>query len=286
VLRKGGDGDYGFADASLAIGSKVGRYFGVVSMLPALFLTLWTAALLNSNAWRTAPDLKLIAIRLGNWSLTGIAWLLVATLLVALFLHPLQFAMTQLLEGYWGSSKLATRGTQARIVHHRKQLRKFATRAEEFKEHWTTIVDNILSENFRAAIEQGNADERNNPAGWHEEQLENRRVKFLGGEQGDQYIGSAAAEQAAARSSDRYPAADRIMPTRLGNALRSVEDTAGKQYGLDAILTAPHLALVAAERHVKYLHDSRQQMDTSVRLCAVSLLATALSVASLLTDGL
>jgi hypothetical protein len=70
------------------------------------------------------------------------------------------------------------------------------------------------------------------------------------------------------------------MP-RLGNALRSVEDTAGKQYGLDAILTAQHVALVAAERHVKYLHDSRQQMDTSVRLCIVSLLATALSVASL-----
>ena len=88
-----------FADASLAIGSKVGRYFGVVSMTPALFFTLWAAALLNSNAWRTAPDLKLLATRMGNWSLTVIAWLLVATLLVALFLHPLQFAMTQLLEG-------------------------------------------------------------------------------------------------------------------------------------------------------------------------------------------
>jgi hypothetical protein len=44
-----------FTDMSLALGSKVGRHFGIVSVLPALFLTLWTGALISSDSWRGKP---------------------------------------------------------------------------------------------------------------------------------------------------------------------------------------------------------------------------------------
>ena len=77
-----------------------------------------------------------------------------------------------------------------------------------------------------------------------------------------------------------------MMPTRLGNALRSAEDTAGQQYGLDAITTAPHFALIAPESHVAYLRDSREQFDLAVRLCSVSLLATVITVPAVFADGL
>ena len=75
------------------------------------------------------------------------------------------------------------------------------------------------------------------------------------------------------------------MPTRLGNALRSAEDNIGSQYGLDAILTAPHVALIAPAEHVSYLNDSRQQLDTSVRLCVVALIVTIETAGCLLSDG-
>ncbi|WP_143168770.1 hypothetical protein [Amycolatopsis australiensis] len=51
------------------------------------------------------------------------------------------------------------------------------------------------------------------------------------------------------------------------------------------MLTAPHFALVAADKHVQYLRDTRQRMDTSVRLCVVSLLGALEAVACLVTDG-
>jgi hypothetical protein len=270
----------------LSLGSKIGRHFSIVSMLPALFLTLWGAVLVESDAWRARPSLSLLGERLGRWSLNGVAWLLIVTLVIALFLHPLQFAMTQLLEGYWGSSALARFAMQHRIVHHRRRKSKFGERADAFEELRIKEVDRILATNFQHQNEQGAVDEKDDPAGWNEDERDNRHRHVLAGMQGDPLTSYYAAEAEAAKVQDRYPPADRIMPTRLGNILRRAEDKAGKQYGLDAILTAPHLTLVAAERHVQYLRDSRQQLDTSIRLCVVSLIATALSVASLLTDGL
>jgi hypothetical protein len=71
----------------------------------------------------------------------------------------------------------------------------------------------------------------------------------------------------------------------LGNTLRRYEDRVGTQYGLDAITTAPHFSLVAPEAHVAYVRDTRQLLDTTVRLCFVSLLAAVLTVAALVTDG-
>jgi len=85
---------------------------------------------------------------------------------------------------------------------------------------------------------------------------------------------------------DNYPAPDRVLPTRRGNTLRAFEDSAGKQYGLDAITTAPHFFLIAPDRHMQYVRDSREQLDIAVKLCTVSLIATVITVALLLPDGL
>jgi len=47
----------------------------------------------------------------------------------------------------------------------------------------------------------------------------------------------------------------------------------------------PHLALVAPPEHVAYLDDQRAQLDAAVRLSLVNLLATALAVGFLWSDG-
>ncbi|MGH3771060.1 MAG: hypothetical protein ACRDRW_06655 [Pseudonocardiaceae bacterium] len=65
--------------------------------------------------------------------------------------------------------------------------------------------------------------------------------------------------EAAEKRPQRYPKEiNRVMPTRLGNALRRFEDAAGSQYRLDAILTAPHFSLIAPDEHTQYLRESRQ----------------------------
>jgi hypothetical protein len=263
-----------FAESTLNIGSRVGRYFGLVSMLPALFLVLWSAALATSGAWSGPPHPDWIGPRVGGWSLTGVAWLLLASLATGLFLHPLQFAMTQVLEGYWGYSRVARVLLWARIRHHRRRLQ--ATRRAVDR------LDDRLAKRIDETIERIR---RSDPARVTETSVEQQERIVLHTPEGNGLGGLLAAGEAAQHASEQFPEIDRIMPTRLGNALRREEDRAGRQYGLDAMLTAPHLALVAAEKHVQYLRDTRQQMDTSVRLCVVSLLGAAEAVACLFTDG-
>jgi hypothetical protein len=260
-----------FAESTLNLGSRIGRYFSLVSMVPALFLVLWSVILAASGAWQGKPDPGVIGSRVGSWSLASVAWLLLASLATAFFLHPLQFAMTQVLEGYWGYSRLARVLLQSRIRHHRRRLRRATLVAEDLREWLSEQAAAITSSKaqFREGRQQGRtgSDVPDSPDGDH-----------LGG--------LLAAIDAAEHASGRYPDDfDRVMPTRLGNALRAEEDRAGRQYGLDAILTAPHFALVAADKHVQYLRDTRQQMDTSVRLCVVSVLGALETMACLITDG-
>ncbi|OXM61536.1 hypothetical protein [Amycolatopsis vastitatis] len=260
------------AGPALSVGSRVGRYFGLVSMVPSLFLVLWAAALHASHAWRGQPDFQALKDWLETISVRNIAWIVLATLAVGLFLHPLQFAMTRLLEGYWGSSWPARAALRWRIGHHRRREARLVNRRQVLGRRWQAGLDKILA---RRGIDPADAAD-------HRDELFRSRM-------GDRFSGLYAAKEslrAALRTFPAaYPARDRIMPTRLGNALRSGEDTAGRQYGIDAILTAPHLVLVAEESHVRYLRDSRQQFDTAVRLCVVSFLAFLMTVATLTTDG-
>ena len=55
-----------------------------------------------------------------NLSVTKIVALLVAALFLGLVLHPFQFSMTQLLEGYWGRSGVGLRLARWRIMHYRR----------------------------------------------------------------------------------------------------------------------------------------------------------------------
>jgi len=46
------------------------------------------------------------------------------------------------------------------------------------------------------------------------------------------------------------------------------------------------LHLIATPRHLDYLIDAREDMDSAIRICTVGLVATLLTVGLLLTDGL
>ncbi|MEV6647397.1 hypothetical protein [Amycolatopsis sp. NPDC051371] len=260
------------ADTTMSVGSRVGRYFSLVSMVPSLFLVLWTAALTASNAWAGKPDIDTLKDWLAAVSVRTVAWMVLLTLIVALFLHPLQFAMTRLLEGYWGSSLPARVALRWRIGRHRRRHARLKKRMKALEDRWRSGLDKILT-----------------GRGTDPDDFDSERAPLFESEDGNRFTGLHAARESIYATLNAYPALyparDRILPTRLGNALRSGEDSAGRPYGIDAILIAPHLALVAEESHVRYLRDSRQQLDTAVRLCVVSFVAFLLTTGGLLTDG-
>lgn len=258
-------------DATLGVAGKIGRNFSVVTVVPSLYLTLWVYALYAGDAWAREPSLGKLRDAFANWSLAGAAWMVLATVLVGLFIHPLQFPTVQLLEGYWGTSRLARGAMKIRSAHYRVKAQKIKTRLEEHNDRLNGKLLDHLGEG-------------GNKLG--DDEWEHEKAKYLQGQADDVALSHATAVDIFDKAKRRYPERARTMPTRLGNALRAAEDRAGSQYGLDAITVAPHLALIAPESHVAYLQDSREQLDLAVRLCSVSLLATVITVPAVFSDGL
>ena len=116
-------------DTVLSVGQRIGRYFALVSMIPSLLLVLWAYMLLASGALSGEPALRNVEYALSHWSIGKATGVVIATLAVALVMHPLLFATTQLLEGYWGSTQLAATAMKIRIVHHRKRWRDLLEKA-------------------------------------------------------------------------------------------------------------------------------------------------------------
>jgi hypothetical protein len=106
------------SDVAGAARESIGRYFSLVSALPSTLLVFYVFLLLASGGWSGQPDLRRAASITLHLGLTGIFSLIVASIGVALVFHPLQFAMVQLLEGYWGASWLAECARSFRMQHH------------------------------------------------------------------------------------------------------------------------------------------------------------------------
>jgi hypothetical protein len=265
------------ANAVLSLGQSIGRYFALVSMIPSLFLVLWTYALIASGSLSGTPTLHNAGVALSHWSVGKVAGVVLASLAIALVLHPLQFLTTQLLEGYWGTSTLARQAMKVRIIYHRERQRRLMQRVGSSHRKQIAICMEILREEFEKHPER-----KTDP------QMREKRIKaVMNTKAGDSIMGYVAAEQEALGEVNNYPDdLTRILPTQLGNALRNFEESTGRQYGLRILPIAPHLHLVAPPRHLDYLEDAREDMDSAIRICTVGLVATALSVGFLMTKGL
>jgi hypothetical protein len=246
-----------FADAAVAVGTSIGRYFSIVSMLPSALLVGWSALLLAGEAftgqftpvtaWQSAASV----------SLGSIGVFVTVALAVSLILNPFQFAATQLLEGYWGGGQVGSAIGAARTNYHRRRFRELIKR----KSRASKRLD-------ESATEQGET-----PQG------------LLLSAAGDEVVHLQIRADAMSAAASRYPEAARILPTRLGNALRSSEDTAGREYGLDALRVAGHLSLLSETPSNAYVRDTRESLDLSVRLCMVFALATPISCVLLVREG-
>lgn len=230
------------------IGAWVGRYFSLVSALPSAILVTFVFTLASSGAWSGPPDWGKAGATIMDVGFGTIAAMAAAALVLGLALHPLQFLIVQLYEGYWGVSSVMRRLAFARTMRRRQYL--VALREEKIP--------------LRRRLKQAHADED---------------------EAGEYWLSLALLEMQ--RLEDAYPRSDvELMPTRLGNVLRRHERDAGAPYGLEAIPAVPHLALVAPDKDVAYLDNQRYTLDLAVRMSVTALLATMVTCVFLWDDGL
>jgi hypothetical protein len=243
-------------DSAFSAAGRIGRYFSVVTLLPTTALVLYVYVLICAGGGTDYFNLPGGLRTVADTPLTRLVWLLVLAVALSLLLHPLQFSLTQLLEGYWRATRLGLALTRTRVVAHRRRMRRLRGMQRKANVSWTGTME------WNAALA---ALSRNIPRGQLEAYL---------------------ADEAATKALVSYPhRMGRIMPTRLGNILRRHEDLLGQQYGLRAITVFPHLTHVAQQSRRDAVSDEGEQMDLALRLCLAAAAATVATMLLLARTG-
>jgi hypothetical protein len=124
---------------------------------------------------------------------------------------------------------------------------------------------------------------------WWQQKRHRRFTRRLGTMKARTSIGAALTRERRARASDalrtRFPSESRLLPTALGNALRSAEDRAGQRYGIDDAITLwARLYWVIPAEAARAIENEVIQLDLSARLCMTWFFTGSVSAAILATD--
>jgi hypothetical protein len=236
------------------LAKAAGDRFSIVSAFPAALVVLTVFTLIRTGGFPHQPRLSKLLPAHEQLGAGTVLFLALAVFILALTLQPFQLALVRLLEGYWGSS-LAAR-MLSRLAAMPRQ-RRLAAEVE-------------ISTRFR--------------------RLRPPEVQGLGVDEQlealHEYRRNVRAKEKANRVRLRYPRdLDRVMPTSLGNALRSFEDTAGQRYGLETVPAFRRLYPLLPPPLVKTYGGYRLQLDTGAGLCVAFVLMAGVSGAALLGDG-
>ncbi|WP_200216772.1 hypothetical protein [Micromonospora coerulea] len=237
--------------------TAIGRYFIVVSLIPSTVFAAYLLLLLRTGTWSAAGVDLDRAFR--NLDLRALASLSVLSIALAIAIHPLQFALIQALEGYWGVSGLGRRLASAGIMRHRRRARALLTRQLD-----DAMPDDTVGA-YDAAIDEPPA-----------------RSPMAAPD----VVARLWSSREAARVGAAYPHRfEDVMPTRFGNVLRRYETIAGHMYGLESITAVTRVMQVAAPRDVEYVQNQRMQMELAARTCVLGLLAAAVTAVLMWTEG-
>ena len=234
-------------DPTLGTTSTIGRYFGIVSVVPSVIFTVWTYLLLASQPWAGPPDLSSISRANPVESVAIGAGLILVSIVIAVVTHPLQFLTVQIMEGYWGAGALGRAWQERGIIRHARRRHDLARLRGSASEY----LDDLASARGKSSAAQIN---------WPGE--------FSKGSLGP-IVEATVAESQAKAALGMYPQlVPNTMPTRLGNVLRRHEAMAGAAVGLDLIKWANHIGMVADPAQTAYVQDQRNGMDLAVRMAA------------------
>jgi len=231
-------------DISAGAAQAIGRYFSVISVVPSSLYVTFVYLLIASGSWAHPPDWRQAFIALEHPGVSGLAFLAFLSIGLGIIIHPIQFAIVQFLEGYWGASQAALAIRTQRILYYQKLCERLER------------AQNSASEVLNSWKDAGVKATAHSRAPFNSQYSEAKRV----------------------RDTAFPPLLDQIMPTRLGNILRRAEIQAGSQYGMNALQSVPHLLMIAPEKHASYVNDQRTLLDLAVRMTFLSAVATGTAV--------
>lgn len=208
----------------------LGRIFDQLSLsawMPGLALVGGLAMLgaLQGSATKTHPDVEKAFELLASLSLGGALVLLVAVVLATVVAQAFEFEMIKLLEGYWGTGSLSSRLRARRTDTFTKRLSDLRTQKRRLeKAAMRSAIPRMApnDRNLRREIkllwkaQRAKAAPKVPPSPAAANLLANWRRAASPGD--------LRALEACEVAISWYPSEHRLLPTRLGNTLRSAED--------------------------------------------------------------
>ncbi len=114
-------------DISSGTAQAVGRYFSIISVIPSSLYVIFVYLLIKAGSWDHSPDWSRAFTSLAHLNIGAIAILALFGVGLGVFIHPIQFAIVQFFEGYWGISRVAQAFRSRRILRYQQmceELRK------------------------------------------------------------------------------------------------------------------------------------------------------------------
>lgn len=212
------------------------QQLNISAWFPAAFLVSGLAVLLQMRRQPDSDDVVEAVRALSEVSFGTIVVLLLSLLLAALLIQAFSFEAIRALEGYWGSTTLATWVTRRRVARHLAKVRGLEKRRRD------------LIERMEAKAPKDRA-------------------------------ADMAVVDALATRSEGYPAPQRLLPTMLGNTLRSYEDRVDANH----YARLESLVIENAERLSEGLLDDHDHRRARLDMyCSMTLVSAGLALAGLL----
>lgn len=180
-----------------------GDRFRLLSVLPGAIVVTAVTVLVRAHAYDPGRSMDLGDALPSDHKLAVLGLGTVGIILAGVLLRPFEVALVQFLEGYWPTGSLPGRFRPLAVERHRR-IRERALLLEDSRAVSPPADPSLaqLARYHRAVAHEGRLQERGR------------------------------------RTADRYSTDDdHLMPTTLGNILRSAEERTGERHGLD-VLTA------------------------------------------------
>jgi hypothetical protein len=123
--------------------TELGLRFNVVSLLPDATLVLFVLTLKASGAPGEPPSARQVLAAIDELNAQRVAAILALVLVLSLILHPFQFSLVRLLEGYWDDSRIGRPFSALGKELHRRRRRRLErlalasqTAREEERQQW------------------------------------------------------------------------------------------------------------------------------------------------------
>jgi hypothetical protein len=262
------------------VGSQISARFQLVNVVPATALVVYVAFVVSSGALTASASIDKATEFFSSVGWTEVVVAAALVLILGTIINPFQTKMIKVLEGYWKPAGMRGIALDLSIERQRQRRLRYLRLQEA-----TARKEELGHSRFSA---------------WHRAVLRVwERVLTVGGASADALDGFRTVSAARLRDwyADRYdmfPApqedeskfdAGRLMPTRLGNALRAHEDRAGDRFGFDAVKLIPYAFGVATADQIELLDDARLQLDVAVKFVWTWSACTAIGLIAFANDG-